>query len=115
MEEIKYVKKLIEQKDAHGIDKLRDVNQKKLYASFEGIPKKHPTDSKVLILFTDPFSKDRTFYEFSIDSIANIEELGTISSPEGESAYKIRVWAKKGMPALKSTPLAKYKNRFHSF
>ena len=104
MEEIKYVRKLIEQKEGHGVDKIRDINHDKKYKAFEGIPKKHPTDSKVLILFTAPFSNDDTFYEFTIDSIGNIEELGTISSPEGQSAYKIRVWAKKGMPALKSTP-----------
>ena len=95
MEELKYLRKLIEQKEGHDIDKFRDMNQNKIYKAFEGIPRKHPTDSKVLVLFTDPFAKDRTFYEFAIDSIGNIEELGTISSPEGQSAYKVRVWAKK--------------------
>ena len=104
MEEIQYVKKLIEMKEGFQIEKYKDNNYIKSYTAYEGVPKKHPTNGKVLLLFADPFSKDGSFYEFSIDAIGNIEELGTISSESGESAYKIRVWVKKGMPALKSTP-----------
>jgi len=73
------------------------------FAAFEGIPKKHPSDTKVLVLFTSPFSTERTFYEFPVDSIGRIEELGTITSSNGVSAYTIRVWVKKGMHALRAT------------
>lgn len=104
MEEFQYIKKLIESGKNYEIDLPRNIHFEDTYASFEGIPRKHPTDTKVLVLFTSPFSEDRSFYEFSVDSIGRIEELGTITAPDGQSAYTIRVWVKKGMPALQSKP-----------
>lgn len=66
--------------------------------------KKHPHDDKILILMAEPFSKNKEFYEFTVDSIGQIEEIGTITNQDGESALQIRVWVKKGTPAIKSKP-----------
>jgi hypothetical protein len=61
-------------------------------------------DENILILLTSPFTSDKKFYEFYVNSIGSIEEIGTITSEKGESAIKVRVWVKKGMPALKAEP-----------
>lgn len=104
MKDLQSVIKLIETSKGYEIDKYREVNLNKTHSPFEGTPKKHPNDKNVLILVTSPFTEHKEFYEFSIESIGNIEELGTITSENGNSAYKIRVWVKKGMPALKTEP-----------
>ena len=104
MDEIQYVRKLIEMSESYDIDTVRDVNLNQTHTPFEGTPRKHPSDNNVLILVTAPFSKNKKFFEFTVDSIGNIEELGTISSENGSTAYKIRVWVKKGKPALKTEP-----------
>ncbi len=102
MKEMQYVKKLLEMSKQYDVDTIREVNLGKTHRPFEGSPKKHPTDSNLLILIDSPFSAQKKFFEFSLESIGNIEELGTKTSEKGESAYLIRVWIKKGMPALKS-------------
>lgn len=104
MENVKYVKKLIEQSASYEISKFKDNKIQDSHVPYEGSPKKHPTDDNILILLTDPFSRRSSFYEFSIESIGSIEELGTISSEDGSNAYMIRVWIRKGMTALKTEP-----------
>ena len=103
MEDKQYIQQLLEVAGKYEIDKYRDVN-KDSYTAFEGTPKKHPHDNNVLILFTSPFSEDKKFYEFTMESIGTIEDLGTVSSTDGQNVNKIRVWVKKGVPALKSEP-----------
>ncbi|MCP4129822.1 MAG: hypothetical protein GY754_02280 [bacterium] len=104
MEEKKYVQKLLNMSDQFDIGRYRDLNIKETHTSFEGAPKKHPSDENVLILLTSPFSKNHKFFEFAINSIGAIEDLGTISAEDGQSSPKIRVWIKKGMPALVTEP-----------
>ncbi|MGB4270633.1 MAG: inorganic pyrophosphatase Ppa, partial [Spirochaetota bacterium] len=67
-------------------------------------PKKHQYDKSKIILLSDPFSDKKIFYEFSIDTIDLVEELGTISSQDGKNALQIRIWVKKGTVALKYEP-----------
>ncbi len=74
------------------------------HASFEGAPQKHPYNDGILVLIMDPFTPNKKIYEFSIESIGFIEEIGTITSDKGKSALKIRVWVKKGQPAVLSEP-----------
>jgi len=56
------------------------------------------------VLLTDPFSDDKLFYEFPVSSISFIEEIGTITSVDGRSAQKLRLWIKKGTVGLKYSP-----------
>jgi inorganic pyrophosphatase len=95
MEDKKYISKLIEMQQGFDIDKYRDINIKDSHTPFEGTPRKHPYDNSYLILFTDPFSHNKCYYEFSINSIGTIEEIGTISSEDGRNTYKVRLWIKK--------------------
>jgi len=100
MEDRKYVQKLLAMSGKYDLDRKRELNIHETHTSFEGIPKKHPTNKNVLILLTDSFNHVQKFYEFSIETIGNIEDLGTITNKEGKSVTKIRVWVKKGMPAI---------------
>lgn len=104
MEEKIYIRKLIDMKSGYDIDLYRDINFTSEHVAFEGTPKKHPYDSSYLILLSDPFSQDKIFYEFALNSIGVIEDLGTVSSEEGESANQVRIWVKKGKTALRTEP-----------
>ncbi len=101
----RYIKKLIEKSHRQfAIEKYREDDIPGSHRSFEGTPKKHPHDDSLMILLTDPFSKNKEFYEFTVDSIGHIEEIGTMTDEEGESAMKVRIWIKKGTPAIKAKP-----------
>jgi len=97
-----HIKKLLLDKNKFELERFHDININETHKPYTGIPRKHPTDKNVLVLLTDPFSQKQVFYEFSMESIGLIEETGTVTSENGESAMKIRVWIKKGMMALKS-------------
>ncbi len=101
MEDMNYVQKLLEKSSAN-IDKIRNVNLKEEYTPFVGSPKRHHSNEEILILVTNPFEQDKHFFEFYMDTISSIEEIGTITSDERKSAYQIRVWVKKGTMAVKS-------------
>jgi hypothetical protein len=99
------VQKLIEKTGKEfSVQKYTVPDIKRTHRVFEGTPKKHPNDDTILILLTDPFSKKKDFYEFTVDSIGHIEEIETITNKDGESAMKIRLWVKKGTPAIKARP-----------
>jgi len=101
----RYIKRLLEKSHKQfALEKYRDIDISKTHRLFEGTPKKHPHDDSLMILLMDPFSKKRDFYEFTVDSIGHIEEIGTITNEEGESALKVRIWIKKGTPAIKAKP-----------
>ena len=104
MEEKIYLQKLLEMKSGYEVDIYRDINFKNEHLSFEGTPKKHPYDSSYLVLLSDPFAKNNHFYEFSLNSIGTIEDMGTITSEDGKSANRVRVWVRKGMTALRTEP-----------
>ncbi len=104
MNDKSYVQKLLEISGSYEIDRYKENDLNSTHRPFIGTPKKHPNDENILILLTDPFSNNKKFYEFPISSIGSIEDLGTITSESGETAYKIRVWVKKGMPGLAAEP-----------
>ncbi len=102
--EKQFVLKLLEMSKNFELEKCDHIDMSRTHTPFEGTPKKHPTDENILLLFSHPFSEKRGFFEFAIDSIDNIENLGTITTSSGESVYTIRVWVKKGEPGLKAEP-----------
>ncbi len=102
MEDKKYVQKLIEILPHSNIDKIRVVDLKQDNEVFEGSPKRHPNSENIIILVQNPFDEKKVFYEFYMDTISSIEEIGTLSSDDGKNAYMIRVWVKKSSLAIKS-------------
>ncbi len=101
MEQKKYVQKLLNISSTN-IDKIRNIDLKVDYSPFEGFPKRHPFSDNVLILVENPFEENQSFLEFYLDTITSVEELGNITSEKNQSAYKIRIWVKKGTVAIKS-------------
>ncbi|MEW6527449.1 MAG: inorganic pyrophosphatase Ppa [Spirochaetota bacterium] len=104
MEEQIKLLNLLKENDKTAIDKYRNINFFENHVAFVGTPKKHQYDKSKIILLSDPFSDKKIFYEFSIDTIDLVEELGTISSQDGKNALQIRIWVKKGTVALKYEP-----------
>lgn len=74
------------------------------YSSFVGIPGRSHSDPAKVLIFPELYTDTGEYLEFFIKDICHIEELETISSPEGKSAVKARVWVKKGVRAVKARP-----------
>jgi len=102
MEDKKYVQRLLEVSEQFSIDKIRNVNLREEFIPFEGSPKKHPSNENILMLITNPFDENKRFFEFYMDTISAIEEIGTITSDENKSIYQIRIWVRKGTMAIRS-------------
>lgn len=100
MEDIKYVRKLIEMSNQFNIDHLRHTNFKEDYSTFDGTPKMHPSNNNILI--TNPFEANKQFYEFNLEAVSAVEEIGTITAEDSRSAYQIMVCVKKGTMAVRS-------------
>lgn len=100
-----YIKKMLEKtKKDFAIERYGDIDINITHRAFIGVPRKHQNDSKIIILMLDPFQKNKEFYEFTIDSIDRMEEIGTITNEDGQSAMKVKIWVKKGVPAIKAKP-----------
>ena len=83
------------------------VDREELFArfvSFAGAPRKHPYDPTRILLVTDPFSQQTSFYEFDSDDIVYAEEINTLVTPDGESVNMVRIWVRKGSIGLHCTP-----------
>ncbi len=102
MDEKKYVQRLLELTKNYDVDRTRNINYNDEYHSFEGSPKRHPTNENILILISNPFEEDKHFFEFHLDTISAVEEIGTLTSNDNTSVYQVRVWVKKGTMAVKS-------------
>ena len=94
------IQKLLATGKQYDIDKKSDININETHTPFEGFPRARPSDKSVLLLFSDPFSMEDKFHEFSVDSIAKIDDLGQITNEEGQTVNRVRLWVKKGMPAI---------------
>ncbi|MDA3901016.1 MAG: inorganic pyrophosphatase Ppa [Spirochaetes bacterium] len=101
MEQRNFIQHLLEHKSSHSI---QQVDSKHDFIEFIGTPKKHPVDKNVLVLLTNPFEEHRHYYEFTMDSICDIEELNSVSADNGETAYQVRIWVHKGSLAFKTEP-----------
>lgn len=80
------------------------ANLKKTHLAFTGSPRKHPYDSKRLILVPDPFMGHSYYFEFMIEDISFIEELKNVVNLDGETVSMVRIWVKKMSLALQCLP-----------
>lgn len=102
MEHKQFVQYLLENKRSGMMQRSKQGKEK--LQMFEGTPKKHPVDNNLLVLLVNPFERNKKYYEFMLESIADIEELDTISSDTGENASRVRIWVYKGAVAFKTEP-----------
>lgn len=73
--------------------------------AFSGIVMKHPHHAeKRIILLTDPFSQQTSYYDFAIDDVTYLEEQPIITPEEGETILLNKLWIKNDAIALQVTP-----------
>lgn len=102
MENIHYFKTMLQKRPDFPLKESE--TKKKSFSSFEGVIKKHPSDPSILVLLLNPFEDHQQFFEFSLDSVIDIEEIDSISSNEGKTVCRVRIWVKKGSIAFKTEP-----------
>ncbi len=102
MEQKQFIQKLIEMSGQFEIERSGKIDLSGTHNAYEGTPKKHPANDNILVLFTDPAGTEPGFYEFSVNTIGAVEELGTATTLTGQSYFRIRVWIRKGSPALRA-------------
>ena len=103
MEEQKNIIKDLISKQNFDIVKSKDADFSDMCNFFEGTPKKSLEQGKVQVI-TNPFSKDNIIYEFLVKDVEFAEEIGTLTSEDGKTAIKVRLWIKKGSWALQTKP-----------
>lgn len=74
------------------------------HVAFSGSPYKHPYNETKVILVSDPFSTNTSYYEFRSADIAFVEELPSLVDMEGQVLLLVRIWVKKKSVALRCTP-----------
>jgi inorganic pyrophosphatase len=74
------------------------------HVAFSGSPYKHPYNETKVILVSDPFSTNTSYYEFRSADIAFVEELPSLVDMEGQVLLFVRIWVKKKSVALHCTP-----------
>jgi hypothetical protein len=72
MPEKRYIRKLLQISERFDIDLYKDPDFQKSHVSFEGMPRKHASDPKKVVLLTDPFSDEKPVLRISISSIVFI-------------------------------------------
>ncbi|MCF7929767.1 MAG: hypothetical protein K9L68_14255 [Spirochaetales bacterium] len=71
---------------------------------YEGSPRKHPYDPDRLLLFPDPVTDHAEFFEFRVEDIGYVEDLGNIVNESGKNLHRIRMWVKKESIGICYTP-----------
>ncbi len=93
-------KKLELQKYQHPVD-IAEI--KKTHVSFSGSLRQHPHDQEKVILLTEIFSSNSSFYEFRNKDISFAEKLPNIVNSMGEDISMVILWVKKGSVGIRSS------------
>ena len=81
-----------------------DRDQIKLtHVAFSGSLRQHPHDPEKVILLTEIFSSNTTFYEFSHEDISFAEKLPNIVNSSGKDVSMVMLWVKKGSIGIRSS------------
>jgi hypothetical protein len=72
---------------------LRDLGE--THVPFSGSPYKHPYDPEKVLLVTDPYSTNTSYFEFKVDDISYVEELPSLVDLEGRTVTMTRIWIRK--------------------
>lgn len=71
---------------------------------FSGSPQKHPYDKDKIILLTDPYCSNTSYFEFKTGDISFVQELPNIVNMKEETVTMVRVWVKKKSVGVRCTP-----------
>jgi inorganic pyrophosphatase len=74
------------------------------HVPYTGSPRKHPYDSKKVILIADPYSYNSTYFEFRIKDVSHIEKLPNLVDVDGNIIQVARVWVKRKSLAILCSP-----------
>lgn len=80
------------------------VRLRKENIPFTGSLLHHPYDNEKVILISDPYSPNTSYYEFKLIDVSHLEELPNITNMAGETVTHCRIWVKKQTIGVKSTP-----------
>jgi inorganic pyrophosphatase len=90
------------------IDKYKEPKDRlsisRTYVPYSGSLQKHPDDAQKVILITDPYSTNISYFEFNQKDIKYLERLPAITNLKGETANMTRIWVKKNSLAVRCTP-----------
>ena len=81
-----------------------DTDLSKTHIAFTGTPQKHHYDKYKVILVTDPYSSNISYYEFWTKDISFVEELMNSVDISGQTVPIMRLWVKKQSIGIRSTP-----------
>ena len=66
---------------------------------------RHHYNPSMMILITHPLESSSMVYEFRVDDVLYAEELSSLTNPNGVSIERIKLWIRKGSPAMKMKPI----------
>ena len=97
---------LIESKSFDLIKQQRPLNTnhlKETHLAFSGTLKQHPYDETKVILISEPYSNNTSYYEFEKSDIGLIEELPNIVNSNEEDISMVLLWVEKGCIGIRSS------------
>lgn len=71
---------------------------------FSGSIRKHPYDTDKVILMTDPYGANTTYYEFNTCDISMVEELPNVVDFKGDTFTQVAIWVKKMSVGIRWIP-----------
>jgi hypothetical protein len=102
---IDHLLKVKDQYDIQIFDEKQDINRlKTTHACFTGSPKKHPAREDKIILATNLFGTQPTYYEFNLTDISYVEKMSNEVALDGETLTIARIWVKKGSVGIHCIP-----------
>ncbi len=81
-----------------------DSDLSKTHIAFTGTPQKHHYDPDKVVLVSDPYSSNVSYYEFMTKDISFVEELMNSVDINGQTIAIMRLWVKKDSIGVRSTP-----------
>lgn len=72
--------------------------------AFEGALRLHYNPGLVMLLL-NPLEPNSTLFEFRVQDIVHAEQLANLSRENGVTVERVRLWIRKGSPAVRMQPL----------
>jgi len=80
-----------------------NINEfKSEHVAFSGALGKHPYDTNKIILISEPYANNTSYYEFNSADIGLVEKRPNIIDSNGEDVAMVQLWIKKGCFVIRS-------------